>query len=196
MHELITSGWTMHYLTRSAVTLALMGAVAWLGDRWLRRIGPAAQHRLWLAALLMSVLLPLVPAAWLTGLPAEVGAEAEEQRRLRIAWWPHRGVGASRLSFPRQLSAVYLLSVLFALTRLMWRWRRTCAMLRRSAAAALDDRAAAVAGRCRATGWSGRAGGALLDRGLRTGRPGHAAASAGGAGWVLRCAGSRTCSQR
>ncbi len=51
----------MHYLTRSAVTLALMGAVAWVGDRWLRRLGPAAQHRLWLAALLMSVLLPLRP---------------------------------------------------------------------------------------------------------------------------------------
>ena len=33
MHELITSGWMMHYLTRSVVTLALMGAVAWLGDR-------------------------------------------------------------------------------------------------------------------------------------------------------------------
>jgi TonB family protein len=40
------------------------------------------------------------------------------------------------------MSAIYLLSVLFALTRLMWRWQRTCAMRRRSAAALLDDRAA------------------------------------------------------
>jgi uncharacterized membrane protein YfcA len=72
MHELLmtVSGWWMNhaqdsllrYLTHSAVTLAMVGAVAWLGDRLLRRVGPQAQHRMWVTALLLSVALPLLPA--------------------------------------------------------------------------------------------------------------------------------------
>jgi TonB family protein len=142
MHEAMTSGWMMHYLTRSAVTLVLMGAVAWLGDRLLRRVGPAAQHRLWLAALLTSVLLPLVPAAWLTGLPA--GGGSGGQGPAAIVYRVTAGSGHWSVSpeLCAAVSAVYLLSVLLALARLMWRWQRSCAMRRRSAAAVLDDRAA------------------------------------------------------
>jgi hypothetical protein len=85
MHELLTTvgGWWMNhaqdsllrYLTHSAVTLAMVGAVAWLGDRLLRSIGPQAQHRLWVTALMMSVALPLLPAGWLARLgPAHTSA--------------------------------------------------------------------------------------------------------------------------
>ncbi|MGA9719319.1 MAG: M56 family metallopeptidase [Acidobacteriaceae bacterium] len=142
MHELTTSGWAMHYLTRSAVTLVLMGAVAWAGDRWLRRLGPVAQHRLWLAALLMSVLLPLTPSAWLTGLPA--GAGIGDGGAGTIAYGVVTASGRWTISpqLCAAVSAIYLLSVLFALTRLMWRWQRTCAMRRCSTAMALDERAA------------------------------------------------------
>src|SRR6201994_2058996 len=68
MHELMTmvSGWLVSYLTHSAVTLAVLGAVAWLGDRLLRRVGPQAQHRMWVGALLAGVMLPLLPAGVLT----------------------------------------------------------------------------------------------------------------------------------
>ena len=40
MHELLTmvSGWLVSYLTHSAVTLAILGAMAWLGDRLLRKV--------------------------------------------------------------------------------------------------------------------------------------------------------------
>ena len=86
MHELLTtaSGWWLNhaqdsllrYLTHSAVTLAMVGTVAWLGDRLLRSVGPQAQHRMWVTALLMSVALPLLPAGWLARLgpaPTSVG---------------------------------------------------------------------------------------------------------------------------
>ena len=142
MHELTTSGWMLHYLTRSAVTLALIGAVAWLGDRWLRRVGPAAQHRLWLAALLMSVFLPLTPSAWLTGLPAGGGIEAGGAATIAYRVVAASGRWTVSPELCAAVSSIYLLSVLLALARLMWRWQHTCAMRRRSTAALLDDRAA------------------------------------------------------
>jgi hypothetical protein len=85
MHEFLmtVSGWWMNhaqdsllrYLTHSAVTLAMVGAVAWLGDRLLRSVGPQAQHRMWVTALLLSVALPLLPAGWLARLgPAHTSA--------------------------------------------------------------------------------------------------------------------------
>ena len=42
MHEVVTmvSGWLVSYLMRSAVAMAVIGAVAWLGD-WLLRSGAA-----------------------------------------------------------------------------------------------------------------------------------------------------------
>ena len=73
MHELLirelltmVSGWLVSYLTHSAVTLAVLGAMAWLGDRLLRRVGPLAQHRMWVGALLAGVALPLLPVETLT----------------------------------------------------------------------------------------------------------------------------------
>ena len=142
MPELITSGWMMHYLTRSVVTVALMGVVAWLGNRWLQRVGPAAQHRLWLAALLTSVLLPLAPATWLTGVSAGGGSGG-----VGMATIAYRVAAASgRWSVSPELcavfSALYLVTALLALVRLTWRWQRSCAMRRRSVAMALDGRAA------------------------------------------------------
>ena len=85
MHEFLTTvgGWWMNhaqdsllrYLTHSAVTLAMVGAVAWLGDRLLRSVGPQAQHRMWVTALLMSVALSLLPdLAGPATQPATMGA--------------------------------------------------------------------------------------------------------------------------
>src|SRR5882757_9666863 len=70
MRELMTmmTGWLTNYLAHSVVTLAIVGAVAWLGDRLLRRVGPQAQHRVWVVALLAGVLLPLLPSGWMSRL--------------------------------------------------------------------------------------------------------------------------------
>jgi TonB family protein len=143
MHELLTtaSGWWMNhaqdsllrYLTHSAVTLAMVGAVAWLGDRLLRSVGPQAQHRLWVTALLMSVALPLLPAGWLARLgPAHTSAG------FNTVTVTYNTVAAAAerwtISPPlcAMLAAAYLLTLLFYVVRLLWRGRRTRAMAQRA----------------------------------------------------------------
>jgi beta-lactamase regulating signal transducer with metallopeptidase domain len=142
MHELLTmmSGWLVSYLTHSAVTLAVLGAMAWLGDRLLRKLGPLAQHRMWVAALLAGVALPLLPAGVLSRFfghaDASVanGTTTATYRIVAAAtqWW---AVSAFVL---RMVAAAYLLVVLFCVTRLLWRWWRAQAMARRSAVLSLD----------------------------------------------------------
>jgi TonB family protein len=143
MHELLmmVSGWWMNhaqdsllrYLTHSAVTLAMVGAVAWLGDRMLRRVGPQAQHRMWVAALLISVALPLLPAGWLARLgPAHTSAGfgTVSVTYNTVAAVAERWTVSPLLC--AMLAAAYLLTLLFYMVRLLWRGRRTRAMVRRA----------------------------------------------------------------
>jgi TonB family protein len=142
MHELLTtvSGWLGSYLTHSAVTLAVLGAMAWLGDRLLRRVGPLAQHRMWVATLLAGVALPLLPAGLLTRLFGHVDASVANGTTTVT----YRMVAAAAQRWTvsgfvlRMVAAAYLLTVLFCVTRLFWRWWRAQAMARRSAVLSLD----------------------------------------------------------
>jgi len=137
MHELIwmVSGWLMNYLAHSVVTLTILGAVAWLGDRLLRRVGPQAQHRMWVVALLAGVLLPLLPAPMLiryfnhadAGAAGGTAAVTYHMIAATTAHW------ALTPWLSQMLAGAYLLTVLFSMARLLWRWRRTRAMVRRSA---------------------------------------------------------------
>jgi TonB family protein len=152
MHELLrtVSGWLVNhaqdsllrYLTHSAVTLAIVGAVAWVGDRLLRRVGPQAQHRMWVTALLTGVVLPLLPAGWLAGLGsahtnAVVGTATVTYHMVAgvVERWTLSPLVCS------VVAAAYLLTMLFCIARLMWRWRRTWAMARRGAVLPLGDSA-------------------------------------------------------
>ncbi|HEX4310888.1 MAG TPA: TonB family protein [Acidobacteriaceae bacterium] len=148
MHELLTtiSGWLVSYLTHSAVTLAALGAVAWLGDRLLRRVGPLAQHRMWVGALLAGAALPLLPVAtlirWFSHADARaVGGTATVTYSMIAA-----RAGQWRISplLLEMLAGAYLLAVLFCVSRLLWRWRRTRAMAQRAAALTLDPAAGAL----------------------------------------------------
>ena len=139
---LTLSGWVTHYLTHSAVVLIALGAAGWLGDRLLRRVGPGARHRLWIAALLAGVVLPLVPAGWLSGMRhpdtgAAAGTVTVTYRMIAAA--AERWTISPTLDVA--IGAGYLLTVLFCLAQLLWRWRRTSAMARRSMAPMLNARA-------------------------------------------------------
>lgn len=139
MHEFlsIVSDGLLHFLTHSAVTLAVIGVTAWLADHLLRRVGPRAQHRMWVASLFAGVVVPLLPPGMLTrsaGAGSVGGTTAATYRMIAAA--------AERWALSPVLCAtlvtLYLLTVLFCVTRLLWRWRRTAAMTRRSAAFSLD----------------------------------------------------------
>jgi TonB family protein len=148
MHELMTmvSGWLVSYLTHSAVALAILGAMAWLGDRLLRRIGPLAQHRMWVAALLAGVVLPLLPAGWLLRWSSHAHANAINVAEPITYSMIAAGAGHWTISplLLEMLAGAYLLTVLFCVSRLLWRWRRTRAMAQRAAALTLDSAADAL----------------------------------------------------
>jgi TonB family protein len=148
MHELMTmvSGWLVSYLTHSAVTLAILGAMAWLGDRLLRRVGPLAQHRMWVAALLVGVVLPLLPAGWLLRWFGHAHANAVSGAGTVTYSMIAAGAGHWAVSplLSEMLAGAYLLTVLFCVSRLLWRWRRTRAMAPRAAALTLDPAADAL----------------------------------------------------
>jgi TonB family protein len=145
MHEVVAmmSEWLMHYLAHSAVALTIVGAVAWMGDRLLRRVGPQAQHRIWVVALLAGVALPLLPTAGLARYFTHADASAAggtvaitySMAAATTALW------ALTTRLAQMLAGAYLLTVLFSMTRLLWRWRRTRAMVRRSAVLPLGSSA-------------------------------------------------------
>jgi TonB family protein len=149
MREFLTTGsgpllhavqhFLLHYLTHSAVSLTIVGAVAWLGDRLLRRAGPQARHRMWVTALLIGFAVPLLPAGLLTSCFGHAGASdavgAVTTTYLAIA------ATAGRWTVPSLLYTIaalaYVLTVLLAMVRLLWRWRRAGTMARRAAAVPL-----------------------------------------------------------
>ncbi|HEX6773242.1 MAG TPA: M56 family metallopeptidase [Acidobacteriaceae bacterium] len=144
MHDLVLviSGWAIHYLVHSALTLAALGAAAWVGDRLLRRVGPETQHRMWVAALLMGVLLPLVPAGWM--LRVGDAATGAANGSVTVTYHVIAATAERWTALPllrEVLGWGYLLSVVFWLMRLLWRCGRTWAMVRRSVPLMLDTRA-------------------------------------------------------
>ena len=148
MHEPLTM---VSYLTHSAVTLAVLGAMAWLGDRLLRKVGPLAQHRMWVTALLAGVVLPLLPVGALMGRTGLTGWFSHTDANVLVGTGTvtystiAAGAGHWTISplLAELLAGVYLLTVLFGVSRLLWRWRRTRAMTRRAAGMTLDAAARA-----------------------------------------------------
>jgi TonB family protein len=149
-HELLMTGsgpllhtvqqFLLHYLTHSAVSLTIVCAVAWLGDRLLRRAGPQARHRMWVTALLIGFAVPLLPAGLLTSCFGHAGA-SDGVGTVTITY---RAIVATAglWTVPPLLYTIaalaYVLTVLLAMARLLWRWRRAGTMARRAAAVPLD----------------------------------------------------------
>ena len=129
----------LHYLAHSAVTLAVLGGVAWVGDRLLRRVGPEAQHRMWVGTLLAGVVVPLLPVGVWTRL-----APADSSAALGTATVTYHAIATAAARWAVSpllcsvLAGLYLLTVLFCMARLLWRWRRAAAMARRSVAFPFD----------------------------------------------------------
>jgi TonB family protein len=68
MHSL--SGLAAGYLVNAVGETALIFAAAWLVSRMLRRLGPQAEHVVWVSALFISIITPALP--WLRQLAALV----------------------------------------------------------------------------------------------------------------------------
>lgn len=116
------------YVLNSLWQVPLIAAAGWLAARLARPIGPAAEHRVWVGALLAEALLP-----GLSLLPWE---------RLSLAWYLRAanpqtgsvtvqmgsGVGSEGLHIPALLfsavAVVYGAVTLYMAARFIWRWKR------------------------------------------------------------------------
>lgn len=58
------SGFVASYVVNAVWEVALIVAVAWLTSWLLKRLGPQTEHKVWVAALMMSVVTPALPVLW------------------------------------------------------------------------------------------------------------------------------------
>jgi len=143
MHATVTVAvWVVDYLLNSAWQLPLVYVVASLAARGLRRMGAEVGHRVWVAALLLSVVLPGCrfrewPQAWWKEAAGAAGGHVQ------VAFLPG-GVGVgSGLRFPPALQAALLVAyagtVVYFAARLAWGWWRTVRLRNEAHIAELPD---------------------------------------------------------
>jgi len=147
-----TQNFLLGYLLNSLWQAPLLFAAAWLLSRAVRRTGPAIEHRIWAAALILEAVLPAcifnprtllqlfqrqpAPTPHATGITTTIGTG-----------YVH---GALRLQ-PTLLNALtlaYLAVMLFLAARLAWRLRQTQLLARNAQPIALPAAAAQTWQRC------------------------------------------------
>jgi TonB family protein len=142
--------WLFAYLLNSAWQIPLIVLAAWLAARLARRSGPTAEHRIWLSALALEVVLPAC-----TVTPAQLLLQLRQLAHQLIGS-PAAPAGAhitittgpvythSGLHLPSALIAgiaiVYVCALFYLVVRLLWRLHRTSALLRQAEPLILSGR--------------------------------------------------------
>jgi len=134
------ASWMIGYLVNSMWMVPLVFAAAWIASRMVRRAGPQAEHRVWVAALLAETLLPGVQVRladvwravsalkfWRWGVRAGEGDE-----RIDIAMGAGRIHGGVQLPHALMLTiaAIYAGSIVYFAARLAWGLWKTHRMRR------------------------------------------------------------------
>lgn len=132
--------WTLAYMVNSAWQLPLLLLGAWMAARIAARIGPGAEHRIWVGALLTQVALPACPFdprhGWnaLAGLLSWNGASSGGDVRVLSA--PASGVESSGLHLSTAVATFLLAAcagvVCYRIARLAWGLFKTSRMVRKS----------------------------------------------------------------
>src|SRR5579872_3268923 len=113
------------YVVNASWEVALLACAAWLASRWLQRCGPEAEHRIWVAALGMGIVMPMLPvmSSLLLSPLSAAGAGSVSVRMAAASGTASLGSGV--LGLPVWLLAavaiVYGGSVLWASARLLSR---------------------------------------------------------------------------
>ena len=127
----------MTFVLNAAWLVLAIAAAAWLAARWLRDAGPAAVCWVWRAALLSSVLLPLLSTAWVMS----------GQRAVVIA----DGSGPQMHGLWLALAVIFSTSIVWRVGRTLADWWMLQRMLQTSApVASLPPWAASVVAECSA----------------------------------------------
>ena len=124
------------YVLNSVWQAPLLFVAAWVAARLLRTAGPAAEHRVWVGALLLQSVLPAISilpwqrvhfaVPWLTHGAAPANAQVS------VLMGAGNGFGALRLP-PAMMTAAavaYGLLIVYFVARFIWRCTRLSAMIR------------------------------------------------------------------
>ena len=122
----------------SLLLIPLLAACAWLASRVAARVSPLAEHRVWVAAWLLSLTLPALPAArhlLLASVRFSFLSSPAFGHAISIRLLPS---SASSLLAPSPagtflVAGLWLLTVLFFLLRLLWSVAATVGLLRAAA---------------------------------------------------------------
>jgi TonB family protein len=127
--------WLLSFLLNSLWQIPLLFVAGWIAARALRRLGPAAEHRVWVTVLLMASLLPAgsaLPWNWLRAQIAFPAAHRPGDAHVTVIMGAGTGLGA--LPLPTGLLAIiaigYLALCLWFAARFLWRWSRLRALRR------------------------------------------------------------------
>ena len=141
--------WALGYFVNSVWQVPLVFIAAWLAARIAVRIGPGAEHRIWVSALLAQIALPACPLAprqirnTLGSLLSYGGASNSGDIRVIVA--PAAAMGPSALHLPRPVAAVLLAAcacgVCYCAARLAWGLLKTRRIVRRVGAGSSSRRA-------------------------------------------------------
>lgn len=150
--------WLLSYLLNSVWQAPLLFAAGWLAARVLRRAGAAAEHRVWVAVLLLESLLPALSTVrwevrweWLSNVVlALLGRGLDvDKAQVVVAMGSGTTVGDPGAAAPLLVVALaYGAAILYFAARFAWRWRKLRALRRDAVEVKLTDEAAACWTRC------------------------------------------------
>jgi len=138
------------YAVNAMWEIPLMAGAGWVTARLARWLGPATEHKVWVATLMLSVVAPAVPG-WHAGLGA-AGFFGNGTTAIRLLGGNQFGstgaATAGMLALPawviRLVFFVYVGAVGFGVSRLLWRLAGARALVRSSVPVRLDGDAKAV----------------------------------------------------
>jgi len=144
--------WLLSCLLNSLWQIPVLFVAGLLAARALRRIGPAAEHRLWITVLLLSTLLPVASTLPLPGLLALFGWSGPRSIDGHVAVLTGPGSALNAFAWPSAvlstLAAIYAALCLWFAARFLWRCLRLRTLRRTADPAILSGEAAASWLRC------------------------------------------------
>src|SRR6185312_16568143 len=142
--------WILSYLANSVWQVPLLFATGWFAARALRRVGAAAEHRVWVTVLMLQVLLPpcsVLPLGWLRSLSSVLPHAAAEAK---VSVITGAGVASSSIHAPNWVFFVvavgYVVVTMWFAVRFLWRWTRLTGIRQEAVPALLTEQME----RCRA----------------------------------------------
>lgn len=155
--------WTLSCLLNSLWQIPLLCVAGWLAARALRPLGPAAEHRVWIAVLLLESLLPIAsalpwlaswpfswPLSWLAALIAWRPPLAPGDAHVSVVMGGGFGLGAVHppAAFLTVLAIAYIAITAYCAARFLWRCARLRAIRRDAVPVTLSGEFAESWARC------------------------------------------------